>query len=154
MTDSGASSGSTAKFGDSDSLERAVALPTVEELGSIEDAPILAASDEELGSAVFVPSVVSGILSTGLISSGSSTATAKVPSRAWKRWTKDQNAWEDPTTGNRRRYRCPKSGEAICVATHNVLADTGYYVIDKGTGGTIAADRAEAYTRSRGGAIW
>ena len=82
MTDSGASSGSTAKFGDSDSLERAVALHTVEELGSIEDAPILAVSDEELGSAVFVPSVVSGILSTGLISSGSSTATAKVPSRA------------------------------------------------------------------------
>ena len=70
MTDSGASSGSTAKFGDSDSLERVVALPTVEELGSIEDAPIPAVSDEELGSAVFVPSVVSGILSTGLLSSG------------------------------------------------------------------------------------
>ena len=34
MTDSGASSGSTAKFGDSDSLERVMALPTVEELES------------------------------------------------------------------------------------------------------------------------
>ena len=80
MTDSGASSGSTAKFGDSDSLERAVALPTVEELGSLEDAPIPATSDEELGSAVYVPSVVSGILSIGLLSSDSSTTTAKVPS--------------------------------------------------------------------------
>ena len=77
MTDSGASSGSTAKFGDSDSLERVVALPTVEELGRLEDAPLLAVSDEELGSAVYVPSVVSGILSTGLLSSDSSTTTAK-----------------------------------------------------------------------------
>ena len=39
-------------------------------------------SDEELGSAVLAPSVVSGILSTGLVSLGSSVATAKVSSTA------------------------------------------------------------------------
>ena len=39
MTDSGASAGWTAKFGDSDSLARAVALPAVEELGST-DGPV------------------------------------------------------------------------------------------------------------------
>ena len=33
MTDSGAPLGSTAKFGDSGSLERAMVLPTIEELG-------------------------------------------------------------------------------------------------------------------------
>ena len=99
MTDSGAPSGSTAKFGDSDSLERAVALPTVEELGSTEDAPLLAISDEELGSAVLVPSVVSGVLSTVLTSSGSSVATAKVPSRASTSRSPSARAFRNRTRG-------------------------------------------------------
>ena len=42
----------------------------------------LAISDKKLGSAVFVPSVVSGVLSTDLVSSGSSVLTAKAGAKA------------------------------------------------------------------------
>ena len=62
MTDSGASSGSTAKFGDSDSVERCVVSPTLAEscCGGEHDVGALALFDEELGSAELAPSVIFG----------------------------------------------------------------------------------------------
>ena len=56
MTDSGASSGSTAKFGDSDTTERAMARPTAEQtgIGETEVGP-LAISDDEMSQEVLVP---------------------------------------------------------------------------------------------------
>ena len=80
---SGASSGSTARVRDSDSLESVAALPVVEEFGGGEggegrggggetELGPLARSDEELGSAVLAHSALSGIISADLASSSSS----------------------------------------------------------------------------------
>ena len=59
MTDSSAWTSSTAKFDDSDSLERAMALPTVEESGAFEtERAVVAASDDSLRNTQLGPHVV------------------------------------------------------------------------------------------------
>ena len=68
MTDSEASYGSAAKFGESDSVERVVSAPSVEGVLPITDvssAPV--ASDDELGGTVLAPSVVSEMISAEMV---------------------------------------------------------------------------------------
>ena len=67
-------------FGDSDNLERAMALPIVDKLeGGETGLGTIVTTDKALGSAVSVPAVASG---TDLVSSASSVATTKTTSRA------------------------------------------------------------------------
>ena len=79
MADSGASSGSAAWFGgEYDSVEKEMAMPTVEEtVGGETELMLPAISDEELGSMMHVPSLVSGIMSAELVSTSSGATASK-----------------------------------------------------------------------------
>ena len=85
MADSGASSGSTARFGgECDSVDKEMAMPTVEEIvGGETELMLPVISDEELGSVLYVPSLVSQIVSVELVSSSSgATASKAITSRS------------------------------------------------------------------------
>ena len=62
--------------------------------------------------------------------------------------TEEQDSWEDPTPIDRGRCRCAEGGEAVCVVAHNVFADIGDYIINKGTNGTVTTKRAMACSTS------